>query len=84
MTREDRHAQQKLVVVATAANEVEADAITLRLQAAGISALAQRTIGGPEFGASGARYVYVQEADEARARDILAPDPLPDGDGEAT
>jgi hypothetical protein len=72
MTGDGSQHDQKLVVVATAANEAEADVIRQRLEAAAITALTQRSIGGPEWGASGSRYVYVRAADEARARDILA------------
>ncbi len=60
-----------LQVVATADSEPEAEVIQQRLAAAGITAVAQRTIGGPEWGASGARYVYVQAADLERAREVL-------------
>jgi hypothetical protein len=60
-----------LQVVATADSEPEADVIRQRLERAGISSVAQRTIGGPEWGASGARYVYVRAHDLERARDVL-------------
>jgi len=72
MTEHDSRQDQKLVIVATAGNEAEADVIRQRLEAAAIAAITQRAIGGPEWGASGSRYVYVRTADEARARDILA------------
>jgi hypothetical protein len=72
MTEDDSQWDQKLVIVATAGNEAEADVIRQRLEAAAIAAITQRAIGGPEWGASGSRYVYVRAADEARARDILA------------
>jgi hypothetical protein len=72
MTEDDSQRDQKLVIVATAGNEAEADVIRQRLEAAAIAAITQRAIGGPEWGASGSRYVYVRAADEARARDILA------------
>ena len=60
-----------LQVVATAGSEPEADVIRQRLESAGISSVAQRTIGGPEWGASGSRYVYVRAHDLERARDVL-------------
>jgi hypothetical protein len=60
-----------LVVVATAANEAEAELISARLAEAGLHAVAQRTIGGPEWGASGSRYIYVPEDEVARAKALL-------------
>jgi hypothetical protein len=72
LSDDDPQQDEKLVTVAAAGNEAEADVISQRLQAAGIATVTQRAIGGPEWGASGARYVYVRAADEARARDILA------------
>ena len=60
-----------LKVVATAGSEPEADVIRQRLESAGITSVAQRTIGGPEWGASGSRYVYVRAHDFERARDLL-------------
>ena len=67
------HDGESLVVAAVAGSEPEAEVIRQRLEAAGIPAVAQRTIGGPEWGSSGARYVYVRPSDEARAREILSP-----------
>ena len=52
---------KKLIAAAT-------EVISQRLEQAAISALAQRTIGGPEWGSSGARYIYVSASDEADAR----------------
>ena len=52
-----------LKIVATVANEAEAEMVCGRLSDAGIHAISQRTIGGPEWGWSGGRYVYVDEAD---------------------
>ena len=66
-----------LRVVAATGSEPEAELVIARLSEAGIAALAQRTIGGPEWGASGGRYVYVSEDDYERAREVL------DGAGEA-
>jgi len=55
-------------VVTTAANEAEAELILGRLAEAGIQAVAQRAIGGPEWGASGSRYIYVAAGDYERAK----------------
>jgi hypothetical protein len=60
-----------LKVVATVANEAEAELLCGRLSQAGIHAVSQRTIGGPEWGSSGGRYVYVDETDLDRARALL-------------
>jgi hypothetical protein len=61
-----------LAVAATASGEAEADLMRQRLAEAGIQATSQRSIGGPEWGASGSRYVYVEAEDLDRAREILA------------
>jgi hypothetical protein len=61
-----------LQVAATAGNAFEADLICQRLAEAGIAAVAQRTIGGPEWGPSGSQYVYVEAEHLDRARQILA------------
>jgi hypothetical protein len=61
-----------LRVVATAANEAEADLLGQRLAEAGIDAISQRSIGGPEFGTSGAHYLYVEAAQLDRAREVLS------------
>jgi hypothetical protein len=60
-----------LKIVATVANEAEAELVCGRLSGAGIHAISQRTIGGPEWGWSGGRYVYVDEADLGRASALL-------------
>lgn len=60
-------------MVATAANEAEAELLTQRLAQAGIQATSERAIGGPEWGASGARYIYVPASELERARDLLSP-----------
>jgi hypothetical protein len=65
---------EELKVVTTVTTEPEADLILERLKEAGINAIAQRTIGGPEFGFSGARAVMVREADLARAHSVLEQD----------
>jgi hypothetical protein len=62
-----------LRVVATAANESEAELFQQRLAEADIHATSERVIGGPEWGASGARYIYVAATDLERAREILEP-----------
>jgi hypothetical protein len=64
-------------VLATVASEPEADLMRQRLANADIASVSQRTIGGPEFGLSGARYVYVQAAELERARDVLGLAPPP-------
>lgn len=60
------------VVIATAANQAEAEMICVRLAGAGIVAEARRSIGGPEWGSAGARYVYVEPHAAARAKEILS------------
>ena len=69
-----------LRVVATAVNEAEAELVAQRLAQAGIQAISQRVIGGPEMGAAGARYVYVSAADLERAREVIEPTQTPIGD----
>jgi hypothetical protein len=59
-------------VVATAANLAEAELIRQRLQQEGIEAVTQRSIGGPEWGPSGAQYVYVEPKDLERAQELLS------------
>ena len=58
--------------VTTVTSQPEAALIVERLKAAGITAIAQRTIGGPEWGFSGAQDVFVDENDLERARELLA------------
>jgi putative signal transducing protein len=58
--------------VRAVSSEAEAELIRERLEEVGIQAILQRTIGGPEWGASGARSVMVEEADLERARALLA------------
>jgi hypothetical protein len=62
---------QGLRVAATAANGAEADLIRQRLSDAGIESVSQRTIGGPQWGPSGAEYVYVASRNLDRARELL-------------
>jgi hypothetical protein len=71
-----------LKVIATAANQAEGELIVARLSQADIGAIEQRASGNPEFGGSGARYIYVQEADLERARTVLAVDQPPFSDEE--
>jgi len=73
----DSRSASALHVVATAANEAEAELFQQRLAQAGIQATFGRVIGGPEFGASGARYVYVEATDLERAREVLEPSAEP-------
>ncbi len=61
-----------LKIVTSVASEPEAELVLERLSAAGISAIAQRTIGGPQWGYSGARDVFVGEDDLQRAHELLA------------
>jgi hypothetical protein len=58
--------------IAGAMNEPQADLIVQQLAQAGISAVSQLSSGNPEFGASGGRTIYVEEADAERAREVLA------------
>jgi Putative prokaryotic signal transducing protein len=64
-------------IVTTAANEAEAELFRQRLAQAGVQATSERAIGGPEMGASGARYIYVSATDLERAREVLAPSDEP-------
>jgi hypothetical protein len=58
--------------VITVSSEAEAELVSERLLAEGIHAISQRTIGGPEWGSSGARSVMVDAKDLDRARAVLA------------
>jgi len=60
-----------LEIVTTVSSEPEAEMVRDRLLAADIHAISQRTIGGPEWGFSGARNVLVDAKDLARAREVL-------------
>jgi hypothetical protein len=64
----------ELKVVMTASNEPEAEMMRVRLLSAGIHAISQRAMGGPEWGGSGVRYVLVPQRDLARARELLESD----------
>jgi hypothetical protein len=56
----------------TVSSDAEAEMVCDRLRADGIHAITQRTIGGPEWGSSGARAVMVHAKDLDRARALLA------------
>ena len=75
-------ADDPLKVVATAANQAEGELICARLREAGVVAIEQRASGNPEFGGSGARYIYVRSVDLDRARGVLAVDEPPFSDEE--
>jgi hypothetical protein len=61
----------ELLSLTTVSSEAEAEMVCSRLLADGIHAITQRTIGGPEWGPSGARVVMVYEKDLARAKALL-------------
>ena len=61
-----------LKILTSVTSEPEAELVVARLSEAGISAIAQRAIGGPEWGYSGARDVFVGEEDLERAQELLA------------
>lgn len=71
-----------LRAVAGTVNLAEAELVIERLAAEGIVALSQLSSGNPEFGAGGGRLVFVEERDEARAREILAVQEPPFSDEE--
>jgi hypothetical protein len=77
-------ADDTLKVVATAANQAEGELICARLREAGVVAIEQRASGNPEVGGSGARYIYVSDADLDRARAVLAVEEQPFTDEELT
>jgi regulator of sirC expression with transglutaminase-like and TPR domain len=64
----------ELKIVTTVASEAEAELVRERLSAADIQAISQRTIGGPEWGFSGARDVFVSARDLDRAHEVLKAD----------
>jgi hypothetical protein len=64
----------QLKVITTVTSEAEAEMIRERLLEADIHAISQRTIGGAEWGSSGARAVLVNETDLDRARAVLQAD----------
>jgi lipoate-protein ligase A len=72
----------ELKVVATAVNQPEGELIVARLAQAGISAVEQRASGNAELGGSGGRYIYVQDAELERAREVLHVEEPPFSDEE--
>jgi hypothetical protein len=85
VVEQDPQKTRTLQVVTTAANGAEADLIRQRLAEAGIPAISQRSIGGPEWGASGAQYIYVEAPHLERAREVLnATGELSDTESSAT
>ena len=60
--------------VTTVSSEAEAELVSERLLAADIHAISQRSIGGPQWGASGAHEVFVNARDLERAHEVLAAD----------
>ncbi len=64
----------ELKIVTTVSSEAEAELVRERLLAANIQAISQRTIGGPEWGYSGARDVFVNAGDLDRAHEVLEAD----------
>jgi hypothetical protein len=69
-----RYAWSLLKILTSVSSEPEASLVTARLAEAGIQAIARRSIGGPEWGVSGARDLYVEEQDLDRARELLRAD----------
>lgn len=74
----------ELKALTAVSSEPEADMVIGLLSDAGIHALTQRSIGGPEWGYSGGRVVYVNEPDLERARAVLTADERPISDEELT
>ncbi len=68
--------------VAGTTNEPEAELILARLAEAGIGAIVRRSTGDVELGAGGGRTIYVEEADEARAREVVGAAEPPFSDDE--
>jgi hypothetical protein len=64
----------ELKILTSVSSEAEAEMVRDRLGQAGIGALSQRAIGGPEWGGSGARNVFVSEKDLPRAHAVLEAD----------
>ena len=56
--------------------------LRLRHRGSRVSAIEQRASGNPEFGGSGARYIYVQASDLDRARAVLDVQEAPFSDEE--
>jgi hypothetical protein len=62
----------RLVKVAFARHQIEAEMIQGLLEAHGIPSMVQRTIDNPEFLAAGPRQILVPEAAAEKAREVLA------------
>lgn len=71
-----------LKIVTSVSSEPEAQMICQRLSESGITAIPERSIGGPTWGRSGAQDVYVDESDLERARALLASEAQPVSDEE--
>jgi Putative prokaryotic signal transducing protein len=65
----------RLVKVAVALNQMEAEMIQGLLSEYGIPSMVQRTVDNPEFLAAGPRQILVPEAAAERAREILEDTP---------
>jgi ketol-acid reductoisomerase len=65
----------RLVKVAYALNQMEAEMIQGLLSEHGIPSMIQRTVDNPEFLAAGPRQVLVPEAAAEEAREVLANTP---------
>jgi signal recognition particle subunit SEC65 len=61
----------RLVKVAVALNQMEAEMIQGLLSECGIPSMVQRTVDNPEFLAAGPRQILVPEAAAERAREAL-------------
>jgi hypothetical protein len=62
----------RLVKVAYAQQQMEAEMIQGLLEAHGIPSMVQRSVDNPEFLAAGPRQILVPEAAAERAREVLA------------
>jgi signal recognition particle subunit SEC65 len=65
----------RLVKVAVALNQMEAEMIQGLLTEYGIPSMVQRTVDNPEFLAAGPRQILVPEAAAKEAREVLANTP---------
>ncbi len=72
-SRPDADRSERVRVLTAVASEAEAELIRLRLLDTGASAIHQRTIGGPQWGAS-ARRIFINDEDVGRAQQVLAPE----------
>ncbi|HVY79027.1 MAG TPA: DUF2007 domain-containing protein [Solirubrobacterales bacterium] len=62
----------RLVKVAYAQHQIEAEMIQSLLEAHGIPSMVQRSVDNPEFLAAGPRQILVPEAAAEEAREVLA------------